>query len=432
MKSLHSLWHRSLVRTLTLAWLESLAIRRDPVILAMILVVPTLQVVLFGYALRPLGGPAPVVISRLDQDPAELDLLEKSGDFRVVADGLSREEALTRLRRQEALLAIVVRPANALAGAAAVTVYADDSDPVRSNPALSKLEALYWRQVAETDAAASTEVRVERLYNPQSRNEWILTPPLSGVVVMISMLMLGALSIVRERERGTWEAMLSTPVNPLEAVVGKALPQWHELLVYALNRPLAFAVLELAARLGAIVRFPGVGHIVSDAALGRRVLTDPGCFDSHSPASLGVLVTQVLGPCALLNMDGPAHGELKRRLTGIFSPRYVDALLAGATDRIVAELQQNLRAGRTVDFVAFMRDFASAMACEMIGVAVDPAREREVYAEMFALATAFTSFAGLGKPRLAGRELVRGHEVAARLAAHVRFGYEWEGGERGR
>jgi ABC-2 type transport system permease protein len=224
MKSLHSLWHRSLVRTLTLAWLESLAIRRDPVILAMILVVPTLQVVLFGYALRPLGGPAPVVISRLDQDPAELDLLEKSGDFRVVADGLSREEALTRLRRQEALIAIVVRPANALAGAAAVTVYADDSDPVRSNPALSKLEALYWRQVAETDAAASTEVRVERLYNPQSRNEWILTPPLSGVVVMISMLMLGALSIVRERERGTWEAMLSTPVNALEAVVGKALP----------------------------------------------------------------------------------------------------------------------------------------------------------------------------------------------------------------
>jgi hypothetical protein len=93
--------------------------------------------------------------------------------------------------------------------------------------------------------------------------------------------------------------------------------QWNELLVYALNRPLAFAVLKLAGHLGAIVRFPGVGHIVNDAAIARRVLTDSERFDSHSPGSLGVLVTQVLGPCALLNMDGPAHGELKRRLTGI-------------------------------------------------------------------------------------------------------------------
>ncbi|MBV9489108.1 MAG: ABC transporter permease [Verrucomicrobia bacterium] len=224
MKSLYSHWHRSVVRTLTLAWLESLAIRRDPVILAMILVVPTLQVVLFGYALRPLGGAVLVVVARTDKDPALLNLLEKWGDFRVVADGLSKEEALTRLRRQEALVAIVVHPPDASAGAGTVTVYADDSDPARSNPALSKLEAFYWRQIADPDVASSMEVRVERLYNPQSRNEWILTPALSGVVVMISTLMLGALSIVRERERGTWEAMLSTPVNGLEAVVGKALP----------------------------------------------------------------------------------------------------------------------------------------------------------------------------------------------------------------
>ncbi len=207
--------------------------------------------------------------------------------------------------------------------------------------------------------------------------------------------------------------------------------QWHELLVYALNRPLSFAVLGLAGHLGTIVRFPGVGHIVSDAIIARRVLTDTECFDSHSPGSLGVLVTQVLGPCALLNMDGPAHGELKRRLTGIFLARYVDALLATATDRIVAELQEHLRGRRTVDFVGFMRDFASAMACEMIGVEVDRAREREIYAEMFALATAFTSFAGLGKTRLAGRELARAREVAARLAAHIRSGYQRKGGREG-
>src|ERR1700747_2983303 len=224
MNSLDRPWHQPVVRALTLAWLESLTVRRDPVILVMILVVPALQVALFGYALRPLGGAAPVVLARVGKDPAALHLLEKSGDFRVVADGLSKEEALARLRRQEALVAIVVRPRNASTGAVAVTVYADARDPVRSNPALSELESLYWRQVADPDVVPLTEVRVERLYNPQSRNDWILPPALSGVVVMISTLMLGALSIVRERERGTWEAMLSTPVNALEAVVGKALP----------------------------------------------------------------------------------------------------------------------------------------------------------------------------------------------------------------
>ena len=151
MKSLNPSWHRPVIRTLTLAWLESLAIRRDPVILVMLLVLPTLQVALFGYALRPLGGPAPVAIARADKDPTLLNLLEKSGDFRVVADGLSKQEALARLGHQEALVAIVFPPPDAPAGTEAVTVYADGSDPVRSNPALSKLESFYWRQMADPD-----------------------------------------------------------------------------------------------------------------------------------------------------------------------------------------------------------------------------------------------------------------------------------------
>ena len=210
-------------RTLTLAWLESLAIRRDRVILAMILLVPALQVALFGYALRPLGGAAPVVIARAEPSPAPAELLGESRDFRVLADGLSKEAALARVRSGEALIAVVVPPAGAGADER-TTAYVDDSDPARSNPVLSQLEAGYWRQLAENGPIALPEVRIERLYNPENRPDWILTPGLSGVVVMISMLMLGALSIVRERERGTWEALLSTPVNAAEAIIGKAIP----------------------------------------------------------------------------------------------------------------------------------------------------------------------------------------------------------------
>jgi cytochrome P450 len=158
--------------------------------------------------------------------------------------------------------------------------------------------------------------------------------------------------------------------------------QRREWLVYALNRPLAFAVLEIAGWLGAIVRVPRVGHVVSDAEIGRRVLTDTEHFDSHSPGSLGTLVTQVLGPFALLNMDGVEHHELKRRLMDVFSPKYIAALLSAATGRLVTELHEHLRAGQTVDFVEFMTDFASVMACELIGVKVpsDRKRERAVFA----------------------------------------------------
>jgi ABC-2 type transport system permease protein len=216
-------------RTLTLAWLESVTVRRDPVILAMILLIPTLQIALFGYAIRPLAGVAPVAIARTEKDADTVKLLEDSGAFRVVADGLSKEEALAKVRTQEALIAIVIPSQSGDESASllddeSITIFVDDSEPARSESALSKLESLYWRKVAESSPTPPAEVKVERLYNPQSRNEWIMTPGISGVVVMISMLMLGALAIVRERERGTWEALLSTPVHASEAIIGKAIP----------------------------------------------------------------------------------------------------------------------------------------------------------------------------------------------------------------
>jgi cytochrome P450 len=141
---------------------------------------------------------------------------------------------------------------------------------------------------------------------------------------------------------------------------------WHEFLVYALNRPLAFAIIRLAARLGQAAHLPPIGTFVNDAEIAREVLTDTAHFDSHSPGSLGVLLTQALGSYALLNMDGPEHRQLKRRLLDVFSTKYISVLLNTVTDPLVAGLRAELAAGRTVDFVAFMKTFASAMACAMV------------------------------------------------------------------
>jgi len=167
-------------------------------------------------------------------------------------------------------------------------------------------------------------------------------------------------------------------------------------------------------------------HEPSDelAEIAREVLTDTAHFDSHSPGSLGVLLTQALGSYALLNMDGPEHRQLKRRLLDVFSTKYISLLLNTVTDPLVAGLRAELATGCTVDFVAFMKTFASAMACAMMGVAVDPADERGAYADMFALATEFTALAGLGKRRLSVAQTAEAHRITDRLAAHIRESYD--------
>ena len=202
--------------------------------------------------------------------------------------------------------------------------------------------------------------------------------------------------------------------------------QWNEWLVYALNRPVAYGILEASRRLGDVVHIPRIGYVISDAEIAREVLTDGDHFDSHSPGSLGFLVTQALGPYALLNMDGPEHKDLKRRLQEVFSPKYIKELIGSATHEIIGDLRADLFAGRAVDLVTFMKHFSSRMACEMIGVRVDQNNEREAYTDMFALATEFTALAGLGKRSLSAKDLIKAEQIVERLSAHIRGSYEDE------
>jgi ABC-2 type transport system permease protein len=107
-------------------------------------------------------------------------------------------------------------------------IIADASDPTVVRPALGTLEARFWRHIAILSEgnrlAAPPSVEVHWLYNPDGRASWSTAPGLAGVVVMISMLMMGALTLVREREQGTWEGLLATPVNAADALVGKLTP----------------------------------------------------------------------------------------------------------------------------------------------------------------------------------------------------------------
>src|SRR6267378_3759216 len=215
---------------LAVAHVEVLHLVWDPTTVSLILLVPAIQIVLFGYAINLDPKHVPIAIAGdYDRKVEKVrGTIERTGYFMVVADGLQRGAAARMVAEGKALVGIELpRQDNSdgdmLSGQPRIIVDAVDPSAVR--PALAALENAYWQQIAELYAIGPVpSVNVEWLYNPDGRTSWSIVPGLAGVVVMISMLMLGALTLVRERERGSWETLLATPVDAIDALVGKLSP----------------------------------------------------------------------------------------------------------------------------------------------------------------------------------------------------------------
>lgn len=217
----------SLRRVRAVMWLELFYILRDRTSRALLVGVPALQLVLFGYAvdLDPHG--VTLAISG-EVSPALLDLVGAGGRFRVVASGLPPGGAEQMVDDGRALVGIELPAADAPAGeapAAAARVIADAADPAAVRPALAALQAAFLQRVVAADhLGGGPRIDVEWRYNPEGRTAWAVVPGLAGAVVMISMLMLGALTLVREREQGTWDSLASSPACAAEVLAGKLLP----------------------------------------------------------------------------------------------------------------------------------------------------------------------------------------------------------------
>ena len=191
-----------------------------------------------------------------------------------------------------------------------------------------------------------------------------------------------------------------------------------------MNRPVTFGLLALGRRLGGVVRLPGIGRLVNDAEVARAVLVDGANFNSHDPGSFGHMITRVLGPRALINMDGPEHQALKRHLMEVFSARYVETVIGQATGAMVDRLREDLQAGNTVDFAAFMRQYGGAVACALVGVCLSPEDKAAAHDEIFRLATEIMSLAGIRRRVLSPADAARAQNYAARLSAMIRGSYD--------
>jgi ABC-2 type transport system permease protein len=221
---------RRLRRMMAVARIETLRLARDRVGISLIALVPAVQIVLFGYAVNLDPKNIPIAIAGADVSSVEraARIVGETGYFKILGEALPPGAAEQMVVAGHALVGIELPPPDEEEPGATqnrARVVVDATDPGAVRPALAALETAYWRKRATTfsldDGAA---IDVDWLYNPQRRTAWTIVPGLVGVIVMISMLMLGALTLVRERERGSWESLLATPVDALDALVGKLSP----------------------------------------------------------------------------------------------------------------------------------------------------------------------------------------------------------------
>ncbi len=213
---------------------------RDRLTYAMMLAIPVVQLTLFGYAINTEPRHLPTaVLSQEDSRYARAitAALKNSAYFDFVGEARSPADLDRMIRRGEAQFAVTI-PGDfsrrvALGDHPQVLVEADATDPAATGGAVAALAALPDQALAHDltgalaargQPAAPFEVVVHRRYNPEAVTAYNIVPGLLGIILSLTLVMMTALSVTRETERGTMETLLATPLEPIEVMAGKLAP----------------------------------------------------------------------------------------------------------------------------------------------------------------------------------------------------------------
>jgi ABC-2 type transport system permease protein len=203
-------------------------LRRDRLTFAMIIGVPTLQVLLFGFAIRQDVRHLPAAIADLAGTQSSRLLRADAAASQVVdivAEAGGAEELEGMLRRGEVAVGIYLPPdfERRLAdGRPAAQLLVDGSDPTYGQTARALGAMPVGSARNATPAGGAFELRT--YYNPEARSEVNIVPALIGVILTLTMVLFTAVAIVRERERGNLELLITTPVRSIELMAGKIVP----------------------------------------------------------------------------------------------------------------------------------------------------------------------------------------------------------------
>ncbi|WP_375688548.1 ABC transporter permease [Pseudooceanicola sp. LIPI14-2-Ac024] len=247
---------------------EFVQMRRDRITFVMMIGVPIMQLLIFGYAINSDPRNLPTLVEMVDDGPITRSIvsaMETSTYFDFQGVVTSAEESDRALRDGTANFVFVI-PANferdVLRGLAPeVLLEADASDPTAVGGAANAMSGIISTAMAQVMsgplAAAASEpaafdVVVHRAYNPEGDTSVNIVPGLLGIILSLTMVMITAVAIVRERERGTMETLIATPVRPSEVMMGKIAP-------YVLVGYVQTVIFLLAAR--ALFDIPFAGSV---------------------------------------------------------------------------------------------------------------------------------------------------------------------------
>jgi ABC-2 type transport system permease protein len=251
---------------------EFLQLRRDRITFAMIVGIPIIQMALFGFAINTDPKHLPTVIIAADQSEftrSFVAAMQASEYFDVIATLDHENEGRKDLVRGKALFVVEI-PAGftreLVKGAhPSLLVEADATDSTAVATAIGALPAITQSAMSKDlvgplarlapqrpENSGAFDVQVHRLYNPEAITQYNVVPGLMGVILTMTMVIMTGLAITRERERGTMENLLATPVLPIEVTTGKIMP-------YVAIGLLQASIILLAARY--VFGVPVVGNI---------------------------------------------------------------------------------------------------------------------------------------------------------------------------
>jgi ABC-2 type transport system permease protein len=215
---------------------EFIQLRRDRVSFAMIVMIPVMQLLLFGYAINTTPRNLPTaVLMQEDSDLARsiLKAMENTAYFRFTREVHDVAEFDNLLQSGKVLFGVEIprgfERAVRRGDKPALLVAADATDPIAAGSALGTLSGVVQTALAHDlhigdPPSMPFEIRAHARYNPAAESRLNIVPGLVGTILTMTMLIFTALSVTREIERGTMESLLSMPIKPVEVMFGKIIP----------------------------------------------------------------------------------------------------------------------------------------------------------------------------------------------------------------
>jgi ABC-2 type transport system permease protein len=247
---------------------EFVQMRRDRITFAMMIGIPILQMIIFGFAINSDPRQLPTVVVAADHSVFSrsiISAMQNSRYFRVIKTVTSEAEADLLVEEGEVQFVLSIPEQfsrRLLRGESpALLLTADATDPAATSNAVSAFRSLAESALARDlegplhhlrRGKAPLEVIVHPRFNPEAITQYNIVPGLMGVVLTMTLVIITALAMTRERERGTMENLLSTPVKPMEVMIGKIIP-------YIIVGYVQVGVILLAGRF--LFKVPMIGNI---------------------------------------------------------------------------------------------------------------------------------------------------------------------------